>query len=217
MSEKYKVERGVKIKRSQLENNDYNPNKTTQRQQTAIAESLDTYGQLTAVLVRPHPKDSDRYIIIDGEHRGQELKEEIYVDIVHDLNEADAKKLTIIMNETRGEADKIELTGLLAQLNTTFGDDLQTGLPYDKDELSELLQLAEVDWDNFDLNDDNNEENDPTVDDYITLTVKMDRGAIDKFNQAKDLISSDRDLSSNEAIAHGQVIECLVTEYLAMS
>ncbi len=215
MIEKYKVERGVKIKRSSLKNNDYNPNKTTQRQQEAIAESLNNYGQLTSVLVRPDPDDKNRYIIIDGEHRGQVLQDEIFVDIVHDLSLSDAKKLTIIMNETRGSADKIELAQLLASLNDSF-DDLREGLPYNEDELAELLELAKVDWDKFDLPTEQNSTNDPTEDDWETITFKLPRDAMDLFNQASDLIKVDKALHKDKAIAYGQIIQCLVAEYLAM-
>ena len=49
MGNKYKVERSLLISKNQLSNNDYNPNKTTERQQEAIAESLNNYGQLTAI------------------------------------------------------------------------------------------------------------------------------------------------------------------------
>ncbi len=216
MKKKYKVQRGVKIKRSQLSNNNYNPNKTTERQQEAIAESLTTYGQLTAILVRPDLENEDNYIIIDGEHRGKVLTEEVYVDIVYGLSDADAKKLTVIMNETRGSADKIELAQLLAQINEQLDfTDLKIGLPYDDTELQELIELADVDWDNFGLDDDENGNGSGSDDDeFNILTAKVNDDVLDKINQAIALVSDENELNKDKAIAFGEVLEVVVTEYL---
>lgn len=217
MKKNYKVERGVKIERSQLSNNDYNPNKTTERQQEAIAESLNTYGQLTGVLVRPDPEQENHYIIIDGEHRGRVLTDSLYVDIVHGLSDADAKKLTVIMNETRGEADKIELAQLLAGINRDLGlEELQLGLPYTDTELEELIALADVDWDSFDLNgNDDESSNDNNDDEFNILTAKVDDDVLDKINQAIALVGDEKKLSKDKAIAFGEVLAVVVTEYLA--
>ena len=228
MKKKYRVERGIKIDRAQLSNNDYNPNKTTERQQQAIAESLDNYGQLTSVLVRPDPEREGNYIIIDGEHRSQVLTEEVYVDVVYGLKDTDAKKLTVIMNETRGSADKIELAQLLNSLNDEIGDlqELSLGLPYEEIELQELIDLADVDWDNFEVAGGEEEENnndEEMSDDWTTLVAKMSQDALDVFNQATDLIKMEKDLHEDKAhrkadlceIALGQVLECLAAEYIA--
>ena len=144
----YKVERGVKLSKSQISPNNYNPNKTTKRQQEAIAESLDHYGQLLEIVVRPDPKNEGKYLIIDGEHRYQELGDEVFVNVVYGLEDVDAKKLTIIFNETRGQADPVELGALLAELSEKT-DDLQLGLPYESDELERLM--GELGEDNEDV------------------------------------------------------------------
>lgn len=221
MNQKYKVERSLLIKRSQLSNNDYNPNKTTERQQEAIAESLNNYGQLTAVLVRPDPDKDGSYIIIDGEHRSMVLDEELYVDVVHDLSEADAKKLTVIMNETRGKADKIELAQLLASINSEIGsfEELQIGLPYDDVELQELIDLADVDWDNFTTSDDDESESDsddPGDEDWTTITCRVPNEVLEVIENAIALIKDEKELHKDKAIANGQVLEVLCAEYLAI-
>lgn len=219
MKEKYRVERSLLIKRSQLSNNDYNPNKTTERQQEAIAESLNSYGQLTAVLVRPDPDNEGNYIIIDGEHRSMVLDEELYVDVVHNLSDADAKKLTVIMNETRGSADKIELAQLLSSINDELEDfeNLKLGLPYEDTELQELIDLADVDWDNFETTDDETEEgSDDPDDNWVTIACRVPTETIDVINQAIALIKDETDLHQDKAIANGQVLEILCAEFLAI-
>lgn len=147
---KHRIERGVKVAKSQLLPNPWNPNKTKKRQQEAIAESLNLYGQVLEILVRPSPQHAGKYEIIDGEHRYQELQDTVFVNVIHGLPDGDAKKLTIVLNETRGEADKIELAQLLAEIDEELGESAITALPYDLTEYEELLALAQHDWDNYD-------------------------------------------------------------------
>lgn len=163
----YKVERGVKLSKSQITPNDYNPNKTSERQQRAIAESLDKYGQLLEIVVRPDPNHDGKYLIVDGEHRWQELGDTVYCNVVYGLSDTDAKKLTVIFNETRGQADKSELGQLLASLGEDL-DDLMVGLPYDEDELNSML--AGVD----DGLDDDSDEFDDIENDGNTQEIDVD-------------------------------------------
>jgi hypothetical protein len=188
--EKYQVERGVKVERGKLHPNQWNPNKTTQRQQEAIAESLSTFGQLIEIVVRPHPTIKEEYEVIDGEHRLQELSETVYVNVIHGLSDAEAKKLTIIFNETRGEADKIELAGLLADIATEFEslDTLQVGLPYDLPELEELIKLSEFDWSNFNTDVPPSSDDEERDDGYITIVAKIPPDVNEKLRQAHNLV-----------------------------
>lgn len=116
----------------------------------AIAESVQKYGQVIELLVRPHPEKEGEYEIIDGEHRFNVLPEQVYCNVIENISDPDAKKLTIIMNETRGQNDKVELAQLLSSLEEDMGSsDLLTGLPYSSNELDELIGLAQFDWDSF--------------------------------------------------------------------
>lgn len=103
MTKPSSIERSVAISRSKLHPNPWNPNKTKPRQQAAIAESLAAYGQVLELVVRPHPTLPGEYQIIDGEHRYNELTDTVYATVLHDFKDADAKKLTIILNETNGK------------------------------------------------------------------------------------------------------------------
>jgi hypothetical protein len=211
------IERSLLISKSLLDPNPWNPNKTKPRQQQAIAESLQTYSQILDIIVRPN---GDRYQIIDGEHRYDELTDDVYVTVLHGLSDADAKKLTIIMNETRGEADKIELAQLLADLsNELDAEELLNALPYEQNELDELVKLAEVDWDNFNNSDDEQPnfkgEFDPTEDEFVKLYIVIPKEALLVAEQAKELISQERELNKNKDIAWGQVLESLAADYIS--
>lgn len=217
MTKTTQIERSLLISKSLLDPNPWNPNKTKPRQQKAIAESLATYSQIIDIVVRPN---GDRYQIIDGEHRYDELTEDVYVTVLHGLSDADAKKLTIIMNETRGEADKIELAQLLADLANELSDDeLLNALPYEQNELDELVKLAEVDWDNFNnLEEDQPDfkgDSDPTENEFTKLYIVIPKEALLVAEQAYELISQERELNKSKDIAWGQVLESLAADYIS--
>lgn len=214
----YKIERGVAIQSGAIEANPWNPNKTSPRVQQAIAESLENYGQIVELLVRPHPEIAGKYQIIDGEHRFSELSKSdkiVYANVIHGLPDVEAKKLTIILNETRGMADKIELSSLLADISETLGDDAITGLPYSEGELDRLIELSKFDWEEI-AEPDSKKESDDNDSKWVQIQVKMPEDAMDVIKQAYDLIAESRDgLNQDKAIAWGQVIESLAADYLA--
>ena len=114
-----------------VEPNPWNPNVQNEQQFKAEIESISNNGFLAPILVRAV---DDQYQIIDGEHRLKALKEIIEQKIegkrnvpdlvklgqipaiVIDVDDANAKKLTIIMNETRGRADFAKLGALLTEI-----------------------------------------------------------------------------------------------------
>lgn len=216
----FKIDRGVRISISDIEPNPWNPNKTTDRQQRAIAESLNEYGQVLELLARPHPEKPGKFQIIDGEHRLNELTRvgSVFANVIHDLPDAEAKKLTIVMNETRGEADKIELATLLAEISDELGEQTGIGLPYDSSELEELIKLASVDWDNFAMNNQSEGSDDDPDNEtqWEAIKVKIPADAMERVKDAYNLVEQQRGgLHRDKAIAWGQVIESLAADYLA--
>jgi ParB-like chromosome segregation protein Spo0J len=149
--------------------NPWNPNKQSDRQFEAEIESIQTYGFILPIIVRPADKKG-KFEIVDGEHRmkaldvithnskngGAVLRDDLaeIVEtqtvpcIVLDLDDASARKLTVILNETRGKAQLAPLATLLEELSTMLSaEDLLKGLPYTGDELAEMLLLT----DDYDL------------------------------------------------------------------
>lgn len=212
--------RAYKIKLFELYPNEWNPNRTTERTNQAIGESIGLFGQVVECVARIHP-DIQGFQIIDGEHRFKSIVggEDTFVSVnlLFGYSDPEVKKLTIILNETRGSADKIQLATLLSDLNTYLPtENLIVGLPYKPTELEELIDLSDVDWGNFD-EDFSFEDDDDRSDDneWISLSVKVPSTAMDVINQAKDLVSEQKELHKNKAIALGMVFECLAEEYLA--
>ena len=148
-----KIDRSVLLKARQLHPNPWNPyaNKPDRLQQ-AIGESIGEFSQIQDVVCRPHPEIEGEYQILDGEGRHRTFKpdDDVYAIVLHGLTDDQAKKVTIVMDETRATADKVQLSALLAELSENQDiEDLMMGLPYQESELSELIKLSDVDWDDY--------------------------------------------------------------------
>lgn len=133
--------------------NPWNPNRTTGKIDDAIRESLGAFGQWSPIVVRPHPTEDGKYQILDGEHRLEQAIAldwpTVSVNVVHGLSEDDARKITIIANETRGYSDKTALGVLLSEIQDLMQDEeaFEIGLPFDGAELEALIELAGENWD----------------------------------------------------------------------
>lgn len=218
----------IDIKHSDIIPNDWNPNKQNERAFAAEIESITDNGFVQPVTVRKHPKQKSKYQIIDGYHRWLALQKifaekslqtpplkEIVVTqqvpcVVLDVTDAQAKKLTIILNETRGRAELGELGILLESIQVDFGDDLIRGLPYSEGQLTDLLSLAEFDWDN--LEDLVEEETNEEVSMPYRLVADLTPDTEILWTQA--LMDNASALSKNEREAAGKMIDILLKNFL---
>lgn len=204
---------------TQLHPNPWNPNRMNDRQYQAAIESITTYGFIDPITARPHPDQENAYQVIDGEHRykaAQELGiENVPITLIH-VTDAQAKKLTIILNETRGRADTIDLATLLDNLAQDLNpDELINALPYTQAELDELLSMGSFDWDEHltDAADTPHTNHDKS--DFTTLRILIPNDAMTVLQQARERVTEHATLHDDEPIAWGQVIEALAAEYLA--
>lgn len=211
---------------SSIEPNDWNPNKQNERALAAEKESILDHGFIVPVTVRPHPTKSKTYQIIDGFHRWKVIGDVIANNlegngniaeivktkqipvVVLDVDDANAKRLTIILNETRGRADMGELAILLGDLQTELGDDLIRGLPYSQGQLNELLSLSEFDWNSLEILDD--EDVLPTEEEHTARIVAL------LSSEAETLwedfkIQNAASLPKDEKKAAGKLIEMLLS------
>lgn len=139
------------VELEKLEPNPWNPNVMTDLVLQKERESIELYGFIDPITVRPHPTKRKRergvLQIIDGEHRWRVATEMELVTVpvvVLDIDTVAAKKLTIILNETRGEADTLDLAKLLKDLSSSHAsaDELLQALPFTSRDLDELLAMA---------------------------------------------------------------------------
>jgi len=203
------------VKIDQLHPNPWNPNAQTERVQEATKESINAFGFIDPVTVRPHPEIKDAYEIIDGEHRWRAAKDfgldEVAINVV-DVNENGAKQLTIILNETRGESDKVDLAVLLAKLAEDLGDDLIIGLPYTDDELDGLLKLADFNFEQFAPRDD--PDPDP-FDEWSTIHVRVPAAVVSVWERARDQVEESNTPHKLEPIRNGLALELILADWLA--
>lgn len=164
-------------------------------------ESILHFGFVEPITCRTDPNDSSAWEIINGEHRYIALTEifesgeTVYIDPpgkdnraklknnhipIRDLGEladAEAKKLCVVLNETKGQPNQDDLADLIADLKH---DEIDLSvLPYTDEELDSYLRLAsgnlDVDPDDIDDADDDNvpiEEYD-NQNDVIELCVTL--------------------------------------------
>lgn len=196
------------IPHAKLHPNPWNPNRMDERTLAAERESIATFGFVDPVTVRPHPDKKGHFQIIDGEHRWKVLgeakpKPEVPC-IVLDLPDTTARKLTIVLNETRGQADTALLSSLLGELKDELGDDLGVGLRWSEKELDSILAVSDDDWSNFDpdgLNDDP-----PADGEFTTLQVRVPTDFLPVFEQAQEAVAEDAELDPDKRVANGQVV-----------
>jgi hypothetical protein len=100
-----------------LQPNTWNPNRMNAFMYSKELQSIKDHGFIDPITTRR--LSADRYEIIDGEHRWKASRDLGYERVpcyVIDVDEAEAKKLTILLNELRGQAQPTELGALLKDL-----------------------------------------------------------------------------------------------------
>ena len=128
--------------------NPWNPNSMDDFMFRKTVASLDRLDFAAPVVVR---EKGDYYEIIDGEHRVKaavELgMERIPIWNLGDISDAHAKQLTVVLNETKGTADREKLGGLLRDLLSSESTaELLEVLPYAKADFEALLDVPNFDW-----------------------------------------------------------------------
>jgi len=135
------------VARDRLVPNSWNPNRMTASMYAKALESIQTYGFIDPLLVRE--QHYDLFQIIDGEHRfraGCDLGMSAFPVVnIGLIDDAKAKKLTIVMNELHGQADPVRMGDLLNEiLSLTSLEELMVALPYEPDMLAGFVDLPEL-------------------------------------------------------------------------
>lgn len=200
-----------------LHENTWNPNRQSERAFEAEKESITEFGFIDPVTVRKHPKKKNAYEIIDGAHRVRAMRELGHEDISVNVIEAstsEAKRLTIILNETRGAPDRIDLATLLVDLRDEIGEEsLLVGLPYSKDEMDGLLKLPDFDFNQFEKNETESENDEA----WKTISVRVPESVFNLWEEARDKVEEMGNITPNDttAIRNGQALEALIADWMA--
>lgn len=143
--------RALDVAVDKIRPNAWNPNfqdEATFRRELA---SISRFGFVDPIVVR---KDGAMYEIIDGEHRWKAAVElgftELPVYDVSPISEHEAKQLTVVLNELRGQPQQKKLGELLRDLlSSSTLDELVEVMPYSKDDFGKIAQLPGYDWEGF--------------------------------------------------------------------
>jgi ParB/Sulfiredoxin domain len=190
----------VEVPVSTLHPNPWNPNKMDDRTFEAARESIRHYGFIDPVMVRPHPELAGEWQIVDGEHRWRaaraEERETVFITPL-DLTDAQAMRLTVIANETRGQADVVDLAKLMTTLADELGEEALLGLAIGPRELDQLLEIGKSDWDNFDF-DKKPRETGRTVTQIIEL--RYDDEQRERYRRLVAFLGRELSLADDEAV-----------------
>lgn len=202
-----------------LEPNPWNTNALNDRTQRALHESIQEFGFIDPVVVRRLPDDEHpRYQIIDGEHRWKAAKDEGYTEcpvFVIDVDDMQAQRLTIILNETRGDSPEQDLANALAALAEQDEIAARRGLPYDNDEWQRYMDMA-----GLEQPDGQPDEKLRAEGEWVTITATVSRD----FQQTWEAASEQAEhiygnegttLHDDPRIRAGQVLELIVADFLA--
>jgi hypothetical protein len=153
-----KTEREVWLDPRELQANPWNPNTMDDFMWRKTLMSIETLGFSSPAVVRDK---GDYFEVIDGEHR---VKAAIELDLplipvwnLGVISDSHAKQLTVVLNETRGQADRERLGELLRDLLSSEATaDLLKVLPFEQTDFEALLNVPDFNWDDIEkLTQDN--------------------------------------------------------------
>ena len=138
---------------SKLVPNPWNPNKQNDFIFQKEKASIKRFGFVAPIIVRENGK---KFEIIDGEHRLKAAIElgmkEVSINNLGQLTDPVAKQLTIVLNETKGEPDTIDLAKLVTDLSQDIDlESLASILPYTSEEITGMIELVDFDWEQYDV------------------------------------------------------------------
>lgn len=135
---------------SEVRPNQYNYNVLDDYGMEKLKATIMLDGFVDDVIVRSIPdaksKDKTKYEIIDGEHRFYAAKElgmpDIPIKNLGNIRDDRARALTIKLNELKGHPDALKLAVLVDEFVRANDEELINTLPFDQDEMDELLATA---------------------------------------------------------------------------
>lgn len=132
------------VKITELQPNDYNPNRMAKTEMNLLKESISKYGFIFPI-VTTWDSEINKYRIIDGYHRYQTLlnlnsENALIVDLK--INYSDCVKLTVLMNRIKGMHKVDKMSDLVIKLQDLGIEDHEIASELGM-EIEELLRLKQ--------------------------------------------------------------------------
>ena len=200
------------IKINQIKPNKYNPKVTEEHQgrYKTIVAGIKEMGMKTPIDVRE--LEDGTYEIIDGYHRWKACKElgweTIPISSWGKINDAQAKKISILKEKARIPLDLIKTSEILNELaKDTSLEELAKQVGYLVPELKEDLKLANFNWNEYDKNKDKEQE---FSEGLKTLSITMSDSQYEIVAQAIE-----KSKEEGETDSEARAIELICADYLA--
>lgn len=135
---------------SELAPNSWNPNVMSQEDYDKACASIERFGFIDPITVRI---TGEGYEIIDGENRWRAAQDKglkTVPIVLVEVDDDDARALTIVLNELRGKPDQTRLATLVADLAARRPmAELEQVLPFRRSQLAQMVaaRREEIDWD----------------------------------------------------------------------
>lgn len=194
-----------------LEPNPWNPNQMDPEMLNSARASIDKFGFVDPVTTRT--LNAWSYQIIDGEHRWkiaiERNLETIPVFNLGPLEDSIAQQLTIVLNETRGQANPQKLGELLKTLMAKeTKETLLSALPYTREAFDRLTGLPELNWDDLSAKRPQLSGERPSA--WVERTYRMPRESAEILDQAIAKVREEADTEPSEWAA----LELICADYL---
>ena len=192
----------------ELQPNDYNPNQQSEFMFERQQKSIQQMNFLDPCLVRTGNEEGDfgHYQILDGEHRwraAQKVGEsEVSVINLGTVPDIEAKKLTILLNDLRGENERTRMAALINELVEHAADDvdqLKETLPFTEAEFNAFAEMTIFDWSTLDdANPDTTPSEGPTL---IDLSFKVPAAVAEDLRRAMKAAAPKDDAQALQRLA----------------
>lgn len=164
--------------------NPWNPNEMDPDMLEHARASIRSFGFVDPVTIRHLGK---AYQIIDGEHRWRialEMDlEKIPAFDLGDLSDSVAQQLTVVLNETRGQANPAKLGKLLRDLMAKeTKDSLLSTLPYTREAFDRLTGLPTLNWEDLSTQRPQLSGERPSA--WVERTYRMPKESAEVLDQA---------------------------------
>lgn len=205
----------VQIGVSLLEANPWNVNRMSAGMMKKLAAYLRKEGLVEPIVVRPHPAHGGHYEILGGFHRWSICRDQLGYEtvpcvVLQGLDDRRAKILSINLNSMKGETIPSLLSDLLHDLEQEMPlADLEMTLPYDANEIVDVLSLMQLPDDFADELEAEAralDEAAPTV-----LTVVLDKKQAAQWDKAVEVAKGEVGGARNPK---ARTLELVVSRYL---
>ena len=194
--------------------NGYNYNEMANPMLNRERTSMNRFGVFRTVLVRETPKGPTRFEIIDGEHRWKGLKAEgstqIPVRNLGKISDEEARALTILLDEIRGENDFERLSELFASITGVSAEDISAILPYSKEEIATMIDASKFEFPEYDYNRDEHGSGDTL--EYIRILFRVMEEDAGRIQEKLAAICEEEGFSGKDDIRFGMAFEHLLIQ-----